>query len=106
MKLIKIDFDQEEARISRTPTSVFSWMQVNNGSVVQTVAPLDEVNIAREATYEFRWNRATKVSGKNYFIKRIFMNCSDSNSRYDCLSYYFAYFMIETIRTGKTESQK
>ncbi|CAC5408773.1 unnamed protein product [Mytilus coruscus] len=62
MKLLKIDYDQEEACISKTPTSVFNWMQVNNGSVLQTVTPQDEVNIAREATYEFRWNRAAKVS--------------------------------------------
>ncbi|CAC5408774.1 unnamed protein product [Mytilus coruscus] len=62
MKLLKIDYDQAVARTSRTPTSVFRWMQVNSGSVVQTVPKQEEVAIKKEATYEFKWDRAAKVS--------------------------------------------
>ncbi|CAG2195654.1 CRYB [Mytilus edulis] len=62
MTLLQIDYDLERANIVRTPTSVFSWTQVNNTSVEQTVTKTDEVTIQREDTYEFRWDRAAKVS--------------------------------------------
>lgn len=80
MKLLKIDYDQEEACTSRTPTSVFRWMQENNGSIAQTVLKQEEVTIKREATYEFKWDRAAKVSGKisfHMFNKRIPKNYLD-----------------------------
>ncbi|XP_063436691.1 uncharacterized protein LOC134718129 [Mytilus trossulus] len=64
MTLLQIDYDLERANIVRTPTSVFSWTQVNNTSVEQTVTKTDEVTIQREDTYEFRWDRAAKVSSK------------------------------------------
>ncbi|CAG2195651.1 CRYB [Mytilus edulis] len=62
MKLLQIDYDLDRADIIRTPTSVFSWTQVNNTSVEQTVTKTDEITITREDTYEFRWDRAAKVS--------------------------------------------
>ncbi|XP_076080195.1 uncharacterized protein LOC143051006 [Mytilus galloprovincialis] len=62
MTLLQIDYDLERANIVRTPTSVFSWTQVNNTSVEQTVTKTDEVTIQREDTYEFRWDRAAKVA--------------------------------------------
>ncbi|CAC5423593.1 CRYB [Mytilus coruscus] len=62
MKLLQIDYDLDKAHILRTPTSVFSWTQVNNTSVEQTVTKTDEITITREDTYEFRWDRAAKVS--------------------------------------------
>lgn len=64
MKLLQIDYDLDRADTRRTPTSVFSWTQVNNTSVEQTVTKTDEITITREDTYEFRWDRAAKVSSK------------------------------------------
>ncbi|VDI49438.1 Hypothetical predicted protein [Mytilus galloprovincialis] len=62
MKLLQIDYDLDRADIIRTPTSVFSWTQVNNTSVEQTVTKTDEITITREDTYEFRWDKAAKIS--------------------------------------------
>lgn len=55
-------------------------MQENNGSIAQTVLKQEEVTIKREATYEFRWDRAANVSGKisfHMFNKRISKNYLD-----------------------------
>ncbi|XP_071138324.1 epidermal differentiation-specific protein-like [Mytilus edulis] len=61
MKILKIDYDLDKKQTSRTPSTVFSWTQVNNTSVEQTLSEAEEITILRENTYEFKWNRGTKV---------------------------------------------
>lgn len=67
MKLLSINYDLDKKDILRKPSSVFSWTQVNNTSVQQSLTKTDEVTIEKEDTYEFRWDVGSKVSGKTIF---------------------------------------
>lgn len=63
MRLKSIDYDLNKNQILKTPKNVFHWTQVNNTSVEQTVTKTDEVTIQKEDTYEFRWDKTSKISG-------------------------------------------
>ncbi|VDI34566.1 Hypothetical predicted protein [Mytilus galloprovincialis] len=63
MKLKSIDYDLNKNQILKTPSNVFHWTQVNNTSVEQTLTKTDELTIQKEDTYEFRWDKTSKISG-------------------------------------------
>lgn len=68
MKLLSIHYDLNNPNVIRKPSSVFSWTQTNNTEVEQALRKTDEVTIEKEDTYEFRWDRGSKVSGKSTVI--------------------------------------
>lgn len=68
MKLKSIDYDLEKSKIQNTTSTVFSWAQANNTSVEQTLTKTD-VPTERDDTYEFRWDKAAKIPGKNKLPK-------------------------------------
>ncbi|CAG2211249.1 unnamed protein product [Mytilus edulis] len=60
MKLKSIDYDLKKVKSKNTTSTVFSWAQVNNTSAEQTLTKTD-VPIERDNTYEFRWDKASKI---------------------------------------------
>ncbi|XP_076080194.1 uncharacterized protein LOC143051005 [Mytilus galloprovincialis] len=62
MRLLSLHYDLEKNKILKNPSSVFSWTQTNNTSVEQSLSKTDEVTVQRVDTYEFRWDKAIKVS--------------------------------------------
>lgn len=60
IKLKSIDYDLKKSKIQNTSSTVFSWAQENNTSVEQTLTKTD-VPTERDDTYEFRWDKASKI---------------------------------------------
>ncbi|XP_071139071.1 uncharacterized protein [Mytilus edulis] len=60
MKLKSIDYDLKKSKIQNTTSTVFKWAQVNNTSAEQTLTKTD-VLTERDDTYEFRWDKASKI---------------------------------------------
>lgn len=47
---------------------IFSWTQKNNTDVKQKLSVSKEKTVTTEDSYEFRWEKGTKVSGENCVI--------------------------------------
>ncbi|XP_052080044.1 epidermal differentiation-specific protein-like [Mytilus californianus] len=63
LKLSKpISYDLENAKITKTPISVFQWTQTNNTRVQQNVSRTEMHQITKDNTYEFRWDSSSKMT--------------------------------------------
>lgn len=64
----KIDFHQKEELPVGKRIGLLAWTQSNNTDVTQKLSVTKETCVKTEDTYEFRWEKETRISGERFVI--------------------------------------
>ncbi|CAG2188883.1 unnamed protein product [Mytilus edulis] len=98
-----IDYHMDRGSCEEEMVDIFSWTQKNNTDVKQKLSVSKEKTVTTEDSYEFRWEKGTKVSAEVSFETSIPFTSMNTSMKLGAESFY-NIGSNERKKTGKTET--
>ncbi|XP_071181157.1 epidermal differentiation-specific protein-like [Mytilus edulis] len=98
-----IDYHMDRGSCEEEMVDIFSWTQKNNTDVKQKLSVSKEKTVKTEDSYEFRWEKGTKVSAEVSFETSIPFTSMNTSMKLGAESFY-NIGSNERKKTGKTET--